>query len=126
MKQLISTFKTKQTLLLVMLSFLLISTSCTVRNYLQDQFKIPQTSVTNLSKYTIQHQENCVNFKEQITSSLDAGNSIELSQATFFFLSSFSLESNSQENRADFRSAEKWNIKSIPFYLLYQSLKLLD
>ncbi len=121
-----STFEMKQASLLVMLSIMLISSSCTVRNFLQDQFNLQQTSVTNPSKYTILHQTNCLNFDEQATASLDQNSSVEITQSAFLFLASFFLEFNSIDQPTDFSSNDNWKFKSIPFYLLYQNLKLLS
>ena len=125
-KKLNSTFKSKQTFILVMLSLMLISTSCTVRNYLQNQFNLTETGVTNLSKFTVQHQANCLNLKEQVVKSSDHTSSVEITKSDVALLTSLFLDSSPVEKSTDYSSVYSWSIKSIPFYLLYQNLKLLD
>ncbi len=121
-----STFKTKQTFILVMLSLMLISTSCTVRNYLQNHFNLPETSVTNLSKFTVQLQVNCLNLKEQVVKSSDHTSSEETTSSAVALLTFLFSDSNPVEKLIDYSSVSNWSIKSVPFYLLYQNLKLLD
>ena len=105
---------------------MLISTSCTVRNYLQNHFNLPKTSVTNLSKFTVHHQANCLDFKEQVATSQDKASSTEITQSAVVFLASVFLDFNPLEKSMDYTSVYNWSIKSVPFYLLYQNLKLLD
>lgn len=126
MNKLKSIFQMKQVVILALLAFMLISSSCTVRNFIQDQLKLPQSSVTNFSKFTILHQANCLNIKEGITLTTNNDSSIEIKQAALFFLTSFFLESNPVEKSFDLIFIDQIKIKSIPFYLLYQNLKLLD
>lgn len=109
-----------------MLSLMLISTSCTVRNYLQNHFNLPETSVTNLSKFTVQLQVNCLNLKEQVVKSSDHTSSEETTSSAVALLTFLFSDSNPVEKLIDYSSVSNWSIKSVPFYLLYQNLKLLD
>lgn len=126
MHKLKSIFQMKQVAVLALLAFMLISTSCTVRNFIQDQLNLPQTSVTNLSKFTILNQANCLNLNENMSVSQNNESSIEITQSAVLFLVSFFTAIPLIEKPFDFISTDKWKIKSVPFYLLYQNLKLLD
>jgi hypothetical protein len=116
----------KQVAVFTLLAFMLISASCTVRNFVQTQLNLPNTSVTNLSKFTTLNQANCLNINEDISISQSNDNPIEITQASVLFLVSFFADFQLVEKHFDFLSIEKWKIKTVPFYLLYQNLKLLD
>lgn len=105
------------------LALLLLLSPCKVKNYIQSELGVPQTSSLNKSQTAISDSDcQLIDISESanITENLTVSPPFFLSQGTFHVNHTFNLLSKSTE----FRIPENGPISLVPLYILFQNLKV--
>ncbi|CAM3866927.1 MULTISPECIES: hypothetical protein [Flavobacterium] len=105
------------------LVLLLLLSPCKVRNFIQAELGIPQTNVLNKSQSTIS-QSNCQTFEfsetiQTITKPTFQQSDFLISEASHFDFTSYLLR-----NSFNLNTSRNLLVFDVPFYILYQNLKV--
>jgi len=105
------------------LALLLLLSPCKVRNVIQTELGIPQTKVTNKSQSTVS-QSNCQTF--EYSKMVESISKPTFQQSNFLIPKAFRLSFTPYLLKHSFNinTSKSQPVSDVPFYILYQNLKV--
>ena len=105
------------------LVLLLLLSPCKVRNFIQAELGVPQTKVSTKSQSTIS-QSNCKTFERSET--IKTNSKISVQQALFLDFEAYRFDFITYLVKPSFNlnTSQSQQATDVPFYILYQNLKI--